>query len=296
MAGSSGHEERRRSLGSPSLAYLFPAFPRWAGIHPERRAAGSAAPAETDIVTTISYSDSEYPIRPDFAEAHTRFWERLARPGAWWTGTERIAIAREARAAPRCRLCRAARAALSPVAITGEHERVSELPETAVDAVHRIVTDASRLTRAWYRRRLEAGMSDGHYVELLGVVVALVSVDAFCRAMGLPLPPLPEPVAGDPSGYRPERLATDEGWVPMVPAENAGTPEADLWPPGRTGNVIRAMSLVPDAVRTLEDLSAVHYLANENVRRAGVDRGGALTRSQMELLAGRVSALNQCYY
>ena len=247
-------------------------------------------------MTTISYSDSTYPIRPDFAEAHNRFWKSLARPGAWWTGAGRVAIAREARAAPGCRLCRAAKAALSPAAVGGEHDRVSDLPETAVDAVHRIVTDAARLTRSWYRRRLDSGLSDGHYVELVGIVVALASVDAFCRAMGLPHRPLPDPRPGEPSGYRPKRLATDEGWVPMVPPENAGTPEADLWPSGRTGNVIRAMSLVPDAVRTLKDLSAVHYLANENVRKAGVDRGGTLSRSQMELIAGRVSALNQCYY
>ena len=247
-------------------------------------------------MTTISYSDARYPVRPDFAQAHNRFWESLARPGAWWTGAERVAIAREARAAPGCALCRAAKAALSPAGVTGEHDRVSDLPEAAVDAVHRIVTDAARLTRSWYRQRLDSGLTDGHYVEIVGIVVALASVDSFCRAMGLPLRPLPEPVAGAPSGYRPASLATDEGWVPMVPPENAGTPEADLWPSGRTSNVIRAMSLVPGAVRTLKDLSAVHNLANENVRKAGVDRGGALTRSQMELLAGRVSALNQCYY
>ena len=180
--------------------------------------------------------------------------------------------------------------------LTGEHARVSDLPEPALEAVHRIVTDAARLTRTWYRKRLESGLTDGQYVELVGIVVALASVDAFCRAMGFPLRPLPEPVAGEPSGYRPARLAADEGWVPMVPSENAGTPEEDLWPSGGGGNVIRAMSLVPDAVRTLNDLSSAHYLPNRNVRRAGVDRGGALSRSQMELLAGRVSALNRCYY
>ena len=247
-------------------------------------------------MTTISYSDSEYPIRPDFEEAHNRFWKSLARPGAWWTGAERTAIAREARAAPGCGRCRAAKAALSPAGITGNHDRVSDLTEPAVEAVHRIVTDAARLTRSWYRRRLDSGLTDGHYVELVGIVVALASVDAFCRAMGLPPRPLPEPVAGEPSRYRPVRLATDEGWVPMVPSKNAGTPEEDLWPSGGGGNVIRAMSLVPDAVRTLNDLSSAHYLPNRNVRRSGVDRGGALTRSQMELIAGRVSALNQCYY
>ena len=247
-------------------------------------------------MTPLSYTGSEYPIRSDFAQSHGRFWHRLARPGAWWTGAERVAIAREARAAPRCRLCRAAQAALSPAAVKGEHDRVSDLPEAAVEAVHRMTTDASRLTRAWYRRLLASGLSDGRYVELLGVVVALASVDAFCRAMGLALRPLPEPVAGEPSRYRPARLASDEGWVPMVPPDNAGTPEADLWPAGRTGNVIRAMSLVPDAVRTLNDLSSVHYLRNEDVGKAGMSRGGALTRSQMELIAGRVSALNECYY
>ena len=247
-------------------------------------------------MTTLSYSDSDYPIRTDFAESHDRFWRSLARAGAWWTGEERVAIAREARAAPRCRRCRAAKAALSPAAVTGEHDRVSDLPEPAVEAVHRIVTDASRLTRTWYRRGLESGLSEGHYVELVGVVVALASVDYFCRAMGLSLRPLPDHLPGAPSRYRPARLAVDAGWPPMVPSDNAGTPEADLWPAGRGGNVIRAMSLVPDAVRTLNDLSSVHYLPNHNVRSAGVDRGGALSRSQMELLAGRVSALNQCYY
>ena len=81
----------------------------------------------------------------------------------------------------------------------------------------------------------------------------------------------------------------------MVPNDNADTPEADLWPADRTGNVIRAMSLVPDEVRTLSDLSAVHYLANERVRDQAASQG-RLTRPQMELIAGKVSVLNDCFY
>jgi hypothetical protein len=34
----------------------------------------------------ISYSAAIVPVRDDFAAAHTRFWKRLAAPGAWWTG------------------------------------------------------------------------------------------------------------------------------------------------------------------------------------------------------------------
>ena len=43
----------------------------------------------------VDYTDSVIPIRGDFAEAHTRFWARLSRPGTWWTSAERVAIAAE---------------------------------------------------------------------------------------------------------------------------------------------------------------------------------------------------------
>ena len=71
--------------------------------------------------------------------------------------------------------------------------------------------------------------------------------------------------------------------------------EADLWPIGRTGNVIRAMSLVPDEVRTLGDLGAVHYLPNVEVRNPEA-HPEHLDRPQTELIAARVSALNECFY
>ena len=157
------------------------------------------------------------------------------------------------------------------------------------------MNDANRLTRRWYTARLATGLSDGQYVEIVGTVAALVSIDQFCRGIGESEHPLPMPLPGAPSHYRPASAGQDAAWVPMVPAENAETPEADLWPAGQTGNVIRAMSLVPDEVRTLCDLSGVHYLP---IARAGDPNAtqGALTRPQIELIAGRVSALNRCFY
>jgi len=59
--------------------------------------------------------------------------------------------------------------------------------------------------------------------------------------------------------------------------------------------VIRAMSLVPDEVRTLHDVSAAHYLPMGQVRDPSAATG-ALNRMQMELIAGRVSALRRCFY
>ena len=127
------------------------------------------------------------------------------------------------------------------------------------------------------------------------MVVTVLSIDEFCRALGLRLHPLPEPRAGEPSRYRPASARDDGAWVPMLPNGPARGAEADLWDTPRTGNVIRALSLVPDEVRTLKLLSAAQYMTVHEVTDPSADRG-ALDRLQVELLAARVSALNECFY
>ncbi len=243
----------------------------------------------------ITYEQVPAPVRTAFAESHQRFWDRLAAPGTWWTGPERVAIAREARAARACPYCRERTAALSTHIVSGSHAAVTDLPPAAVEVIHAVMTDAGRLTRSWYAARLADGLSDGEYVEIIGTVVALVSIDRFCRGIGVPEHPLPSARPGAPRRYRAASAGPDAAWVPMVPADNAGTPEADLWPAGRTGNVIRAMSLVPDEVRTLNDLGAVHYLPHVQVRDPSASQG-SLSRPQIELVAGKVSILNDCFY
>ena len=54
------------------------------------------------------------------------------------------------------------------------------------------------------------------------------------------------------------------------------------------------MSLVPDEVRNLLTLSEAMYLGPEQMMRLETDR--ALDRAQIELVAGRVSALRECFY
>ena len=216
-------------------------------------------------------------------------------PGCWWTGAERVAIAAEVRQARRCGLCAQSRRAPSPHAVSGNHDRASAtLPEAAVEAVHRIVTDANRLGRSWLEKLAADGLSDGHYVELVGVVVAVVSIDAFCRGVGSALHPLPEPGPGEPSGYRPPGARPSEAWVPMIPERLATGAESDIYPLKPMGNVVKALSLVPDAVRQLTELSAAHYVPIRKMMR--LDVGRAIDRAQIELVAARVSALNECFY
>lgn len=124
---------------------------------------------------------------------------------------------------------------------------------------------------------------------------SVFGIDAFCRALGVPLHDLPEPISGGPTRYRPPQARREDAWVPMIPASDVDGAEADLWRPGATGNVVRALSLVPDEVRTLNDLSAAHYLPHDRAADPRARRDG-LTRAQMELLAARVSALRECFY
>ncbi len=248
---------------------------------------------------SFDYSNATYPIRNDIALAHREAWRRIAEPGYWWSGAERIAICEETRRARECAYCAERKAALSPYSVTGSHDSAgSGLPDAAVDAVHRLITDAARLSEAWIRELASNGVSDAHYAELLGLVVALASIDGFHRALGVPLEPLPQPVPGNPSRYRPPTAAKSFGWLPTISARSSrNTDEADLYAGlPLAPNVIAAMSLAPDSVRLLKLLSAAHYLKGKEVGNPASNGGRALSRPQIELVGARVSALNECFY
>jgi hypothetical protein len=245
----------------------------------------------------FEYRDAAFPIRDDIRAAHRAYWRALARPGSWWSGAQRIAIARESRNAIICAFCAKRKQALSPYALEGTHTHANELPIAAVDAVHRIVTDQTRITRRWVEDNVIAGLSREAYVELVGVVVAVFSIDGFSRALGLSVEALPEPEAGEPNGYRPVVLSDDIGFVPTVPADGAVGEEADLWPNGgRAPNVVRALTLVPQAMRDWRSLGAAQYLSFADMANFVGHPERSINRMQMELIAGRVSAINQCFY
>lgn len=238
----------------------------------------------------------DLPIRDDLAEAERHFWEHVAMPGTWWTGAERVAAVGAARRATTCALCSDRKTALSPGALTGRHDDDSQLPDTAVEVVHQVRTDPGRLSREWFERCCRAGISGERYVEMVAIVTMATGLDVFSRALGRPLHPLPEPQPGAPTRHRPKGLRANGAWLPTLePADVTGT-EADLYPPNAVvPNIAKALSLVPDEVRMLRTLSAALYMPIEHVSDPTFRRG-PLDRMQMELVAGRVSALNECFY
>ncbi len=72
--------------------------------------------------------------------------------------------------------------------------------------------------------------------------------------------------------------------------------DQDLWPKGFGANVIRALSGTPDLVRQWKRIAGAFYLQVEEMGNLVQADSRLLNRMQMELIAGRVSAINQCFY
>jgi hypothetical protein len=200
-------------------------------------------------VNHFAYHESPYPIREDIKTAYRNYWQQLASAGSWWSGAERVAIAQEVRSATNCEFCSERQQELSPYGVKGVHNSSTTIPELAIDAVHRIVTDQTRITKRWIDELAENDLSNGAYVELAGIVVAVFSIDEFNRALGLSLETPPEPDSGEPSHYRPQQAVEGTGFVAMLPADGDTGKKAGIWPGGRSANVLRALTLVLNAFR-----------------------------------------------
>jgi hypothetical protein len=236
-------------------------------------------------------------MRADLDQALTRAWQALGACGIWWTGEERLTIAREARAARSCALCHTRKSAPIPQAVTGAHTVATALSPAAIEAIHRIVSDPGRLSSAWYARTIALGLTEEAYVELLGVVAMTTAVDTFDRALGAPLRTLAPAGAGEPSHRRPTGAKAGLGWMPMLAPEDVTDDDPPLYAcAGRIGgNVHRALSLVPEAMMQFWDLFEQMYLPQDAMRDFGREYRG-VSHAQIEMLAARVAVRNQCVY
>lgn len=241
-------------------------------------------------------------MREELATTQARAWLRLASPGTWWTGAERVAIAAEARHARDCPFCAARAAALSPLTVGGAHARLdSPLVDAAIEAIHRIRTDPGRLGESWFLRLGEAGLGEAAYVELVSVVAVVTAVDTFRCTAGLEPWALPAPLAGSPSQHRPRGARPGLAWVATLAPEDVTPDDPDLYrehpgPRARYGaNIHRALSLVPDSMIHWWDMLEAMYQSSAQMRDFAREYR-TVTHPQIELLAARVAALNRCEY
>lgn len=215
-------------------------------------------------------------VRPDLAAAHAETIADLGRPGAHLTARDKVALAR---------VVRAARAdADQPPWYRPSSDRTDfgDVPAAAIDAAWRLTNHPGTLTADWYAAIVEQLPSPAYYVELVGLVAAVNSIDRLADILDLDVIALPEPEPGDPSGDLVASNVTSH-WVPTDP--DAGG-----------ANVLKALSAVPAAAAFRTRLIEAQYLP------AGALLGdldwtrGTLDRRQIELVAAMTSLHNECFY
>ena len=195
---------------------------------------------------------------PTLAAALTHLWTMVAEPGASLTGAERVGIVAEARRA---------RAGLPTASET-----------VAVEVARRIAAQPASVRREWVDRMVGSGLGFARYVEIVGLVSRAVAADTVTDALGLERVALPDPKGGEPTAEIATNARPGAGWVPMVGATS----------------ITLALSLVPAENRALEEYHGAAYLTFSEMADPAISRG--LTRPQMELVASRTSALNECFY
>ncbi len=206
-------------------------------------------------------------------------WDGLGRPGTWWTGAQRVAIAEASRLAmgdgPR------------PIGVAPpvlpDLDRVdgSGISDLALEVVRRVTAESGRITAIWATEAIDL-MGPGRYVELVAVVGLTIPIDIFCGVLARSHQPFPAVIAGEVVGGVPDGVAGGEAYVPWL---------VDGW---KGPNVARALSYVPvDNARRMAMVSSM-YDGSEFFEMVWSHR--SLSRPQIELVAARTSALNECFY
>ena len=249
---------------------------------------------DLDMVS-LEYNDYDFPIRSDLIEAHRDCWSRLSEAGSWLDADRKINLAAEVRKARECSFCNEQKGAISPNAVTGLHSDIGQLSGPEVEVIHRIVSDPARLSKDWYTNIISMGLTEEEYIEIIGIIAMVMIVDTFTFALGLDNRNLPLPKPGKPSYYKPLGAKTKAAWVPIVEPEDANPSDGELYPNPKVGYILRALSAVPTSKFHFWDLMHAHYLPEPIIYQFDRDYR-AISRSQMEIIASRVSALHECLY
>jgi hypothetical protein len=206
-------------------------------------------------------------VRADLRDAHETGLRHLATPGPRFDAQTRIEIALVARDAYLT---------AEPIA---PWVNASDRPELTL--AYRLARHASTITETWF---FGIGLDPLAAAEVVGIVITIVPITALNRALGFAVPTLPPAVSGSPTGtYASNLEPATLNWLPVTaPADERAA-------------VLQALSALPTEDENLWRLASAQYMSDKQMADPCFTRG-TLSRAQMELVAGRLSKMRECFY
>lgn len=236
------------------------------------------------------YSDSHYPVSERIVDVHIRQLHTIVAPGTWYSGHQRRAVAIEARKAGYA-------AGLLEPPRDGVEDANYPLSKTAVHVCRTIAASIHDLNKDFFDAAVAGGLSEPEFVEIVGIVSRIVDLDVFARGIGVVPRPLPAPEEGEPSRIRPATAIAEHAFVATIPnGPDGGEIGQALYHGQPMPYIVRALSLVPDELTAHVELEVAHYTQLDKLFDYDYQHHEGLSRPQAELVAGRVSALNDCFY
>jgi hypothetical protein len=238
------------------------------------------------------YDDSGHAVRPEVATAHEAALDSFRRPGTWWTGAQRAEIVAEARRA------RIDAGVQSPDGFSDRGPgALADLPDAARTTARQVAVAPKNIDRAFYDSVVPDGLTDTEYVETVSVTARAADLDVFARGIGAPMADVGEPENGEPSRIRPDGADDDTAFAPMIHnGRRGGDAGKELYGGEMMPNILRATSLVPDEFRHVAAIVQPQYVPLDQFMNLDFTNDPAISRTQMELVAGRISAINECFY
>lgn len=222
----------------------------------------------------------DVPVRSEIDDTHRRLADHWSQPGDWWTAEQRLAMVALVRIAAAAQPLAPWQSPLTVDGLVGDAGDV--LPDAAIDVVWRVTQHPGTLTRDWHQSILDGGIDPVAYVELVSVVSMANAVEFFCHAVGQHSLELPQPSAGEPSQTAAADAVVESHWVPTT---------AFAGP-----NIRKTLSATPAESDLQLAMLDSHYVPGGALAVELTENVWSMQRSQMELVASRVSALNECFY
>jgi hypothetical protein len=235
------------------------------------------------------YNDSEIPVREALAEAHAAQFERFGQAGTWGTAAQRLAVISQARQA-------GIEAGMLEMPKDGGAVSDVELPEDVRAIIHCLAVSPKDFDMDTYQQARRAGLSDPEFAEMVAIVSFIVNLDVYARGIGVPLRPFVKPQSDNPTRELPVEAVLERAFVPTIPNPPEGGAIAKELYGSFKPYIMRALSIVPDEFRAHLELEQAQYILLPRIMDFDYNHHEGLTRPQVEVVAGRVSAINDCFY